>query len=161
MPAISTLRVDNSMKNSTMNRCSPRRVHTSTLKKSAATISSQCRLRNSFQVVFRLRSGAGSIPCRSRISAIVLRAIACPRLGQCALDPPIAPILVLRCESDHQLLDIDGCSRTPRSALRSAVVLVGDQLPMPGQQGLGRGRPPLEASVLTLWPSLLIDGVGR
>ncbi len=78
MPAISTLRVDNSMKNSTMNRWSPRRVHTSTVKKSAATASSQCRLRNSFQVVFRLRSGAGSIPCRSRISAIVLRAISCP-----------------------------------------------------------------------------------
>ena len=37
-------------------------------------------VRNSFQVVFRLRSGAGSIPCRCRISAIVLRAISCPRL---------------------------------------------------------------------------------
>jgi hypothetical protein len=46
-----------------MNRCSPRRVHTSTVKKSAATISSQCWLRNSFQVVFRPRSGAGQIPC--------------------------------------------------------------------------------------------------
>ncbi len=68
------------MKNSTTNCCSPRRVHTSTVKKSAATIRSQCRLRNSFQVVLRLRSGAGSIPCRSRISAIVLRAISCPRL---------------------------------------------------------------------------------
>jgi len=33
-----------------------------TVKKSAATISSQCRLRNSFQLVFRLRSGAGSMP---------------------------------------------------------------------------------------------------
>src|SRR3984893_8520179 len=72
MPAISTLRVDNSMKNSTMNRCSPRRVHTSTVKKSAATISSQCWLRNSFQVVFRLRSGAGSIPY-----GILLRCFGC------------------------------------------------------------------------------------
>jgi len=82
MPAICTLRVDNSIKNSTMYRCSPRRVHTSTVKKSAATSRSQCWLRNSFHLVFRLRSGAGSIPCRSRISAIVLRARSCPRLDQ-------------------------------------------------------------------------------
>jgi hypothetical protein len=54
-PAISTFRVANSMKNSTINRCSPRRVHTSTVKKSAATISSQWRVKNSFHVVFRLR----------------------------------------------------------------------------------------------------------
>jgi hypothetical protein len=52
----------------------------STVNKSAATISSQCRLRNSFQVVFRLRSGAGSMPCRRRISAIVGGPIVCPRL---------------------------------------------------------------------------------
>src|SRR5215469_12441947 len=37
-PAISTFHVDKSRKNSTMNRCKPRRVHTSTVKKSAATI---------------------------------------------------------------------------------------------------------------------------
>jgi len=58
-------------KESTRNRCSPRRVHTSTAMKSAATINSQC---------LRLRSGAGTMPCRSRISAIVLRAIWRPRL---------------------------------------------------------------------------------
>jgi hypothetical protein len=74
MPAISTFRVDNSMKNSTTNRCSPRRVHTSTVKKSVATISSQCRFRNSFHVVLRLRSGEDSAPCRFSIWAIVLRA---------------------------------------------------------------------------------------
>ena len=55
MPAISTLRVDNSMKNKIRKRCSPRPVQASTLKKSAATISSQCCVRNSFQVVFRSR----------------------------------------------------------------------------------------------------------
>jgi hypothetical protein len=62
------------MKNKTINRCSPRLVHTSTVKKSVATINSQCWLRNSFHVVLRIRSGAGSMPCRSRICAIVLRA---------------------------------------------------------------------------------------
>jgi len=34
----------------------------------------------SFQVVFRLRAGAGSIPCRFNISEIVLWVISCPRL---------------------------------------------------------------------------------
>ena len=82
IPAISTRRVARSIKNSTRNRCSPRRVQTSTVKKSAATTNSQCRLRNSFQVVFQLRSGTGSMPCRSRISAIVLRAILRPRLDK-------------------------------------------------------------------------------
>ena len=42
-------------------------------KKSAATIRSQCCVRNSFQVVFRSRSGVGSIPGRANISAIVPR----------------------------------------------------------------------------------------
>jgi hypothetical protein len=36
--------------------------------------------RNSFHVVFRIRSGTGSMPCRSRICAVVLRASSCPRL---------------------------------------------------------------------------------
>src|SRR5215469_12765043 len=80
IPATSTLRVARSMKNRTTNRCKPRRVHTSTVKKSVATIISQCLLRNSCHVVFRFRSGAGSIPCRCRIAAIVLRASLCPRL---------------------------------------------------------------------------------
>src|SRR5579864_9397453 len=122
MPPISTFRVASSMKNSTMNRCSPRRVHTSTVKKSAATISSQCRLDPVAIQNLSDRAARNFVP----------------QIGQCALDPPIAPIPVLLCKSDYQLLDIDGCSRTPRSALRSAVVLVSDQLPMPGQQGLGR-----------------------
>ena len=51
------------MKNSTTKRCNPWRVHTSTVKKSAATISFQCRLRNSFQLVFRLRSA--QVRCRA------------------------------------------------------------------------------------------------
>src|SRR5689334_21696734 len=55
-----------SIKNKTRKRFKPLAVQTSTVKKSAATISSQCRVRNSFQVVFLLRSGAGSIPFRSR-----------------------------------------------------------------------------------------------
>ena len=48
IPPSWTLRVDNSMKNNTMKRCRPRRVQTSMVKKSAATICPQCR-RNSLQ----------------------------------------------------------------------------------------------------------------
>src|ERR1700751_1251388 len=53
MPAISTLRLDKSSKNRTRKRFKPLAVQTSTVKKSAATISSQCCERNSFQVVLR------------------------------------------------------------------------------------------------------------
>src|SRR2546427_266761 len=76
----STLRVDNSNEEQHDEALQPPPDPHFHGEETAATISSQCRLRNSFQVVFRLRSGAGSIPCRSRISAIVLRAISCPRL---------------------------------------------------------------------------------
>ena len=46
----------------------------------ADAISFLCRLRNSFQVVLRLRSGAGSMPCRRRMPTIVVRPTAYPRL---------------------------------------------------------------------------------
>jgi hypothetical protein len=49
------------------------------VKKSAATINSQWRVRNSFHVVFRCRSGAGSMPLFSRIFATVPRPIRWPR----------------------------------------------------------------------------------
>jgi len=43
-------------------------------EESAATIKLQSCARSSFQLVLRLRSGAGRIPCRGRTAAIVLRA---------------------------------------------------------------------------------------
>ncbi|MGI9073322.1 MAG: FG-GAP repeat domain-containing protein [Bryobacteraceae bacterium] len=45
-------------------------------------VNSQCQARNSFQIVLRFRSGAGSIPCRSRMAAMVLRANLCFRLDK-------------------------------------------------------------------------------
>ncbi len=69
------------MKKRTTKRVNPFGVHTSTVKKSDATVWSKCLLRNSFQVVFWLRSGAGSIPCCFRILAIVLCASTWPRLA--------------------------------------------------------------------------------
>jgi hypothetical protein len=62
MPAISTRRVDNSMKKSTANRVRPRPVQTSTVKKSAAARTSQWVFRNSVHVVLFARLGAGSRP---------------------------------------------------------------------------------------------------
>jgi hypothetical protein len=43
----------------------------------------------------------------------------------------VAPIPVLMCHSNHQTLDHCGGPRSPRSALATAVVLLGDQFPMP------------------------------
>ena len=60
-PAIIRLR-DTSMKKNAGNLVKPIRVQAATVKKSVATMTSRCRHRNSFQVVFRLRSGAGSRP---------------------------------------------------------------------------------------------------
>src|SRR5215472_1991173 len=54
---------------------------TSMVKKSAATITARCRDKNSFHVVFRSRSGAGSKPCSFRRLAIVPRATSWPRLA--------------------------------------------------------------------------------
>jgi hypothetical protein len=46
---------------------SPFRPHTSMVVKSTAASTSQCAFKNVFQVVFRLRSGAGSMPCALRM----------------------------------------------------------------------------------------------
>ena len=74
-------RVVRSIRNSTTDRVNPRRVHTSMVKKSAATSTSHCLRRNSLQLVFRLRSGAGSRPGALRMFAMVPRATSWPRLA--------------------------------------------------------------------------------
>ena len=94
IPAISTLRVDNSMKKSTRNRCSPRRVHTSTVKKSAATISSQCRVK-------KLLPSRLPAPLRCRFDPVPLQNVGNRAAGQVVSswtarpDPTIAPVTVL------------------------------------------------------------------
>src|SRR5215472_3742714 len=69
-PPIWIRRVESSMRKRTINRCRPFGLQTSMVKKSDATICSQCRVRNSCQVVFRLRSGAGSMPWAFRMLAM-------------------------------------------------------------------------------------------
>jgi hypothetical protein len=64
-------RLDSSTTTRTMYRMSPTRVQTSTVKKSAAAIDSQCALRNFFHGVCSNRSGAGLMPCSARIRRTV------------------------------------------------------------------------------------------
>ena len=135
---LSTRRVESSIKNRTINRCSPLAVQTSIVKKSAATINSQCCVRNSFQVVLRLRSGAGSMPLRFRMLATVPRARLCPRFDS-------APMIRVYPQSRFSVaiwITRDSISLIrPWSAGPAAggsIVLAGDQLPVPGQESLRR-----------------------
>jgi hypothetical protein len=58
------------------------------VKKSAATTRSQCCLSNSFQLVFRSRSGAGSIRCRANIFRDHPTTDFMTQIGQRSLDSP-------------------------------------------------------------------------
>src|SRR5215469_1173722 len=60
------------------------------------------------------------------------------KIGQCSLDSSIAPIAVLFCHAHHQSLNLPGGTRSPRCTMGLSVVLLGDQLPVPSQQGLRR-----------------------
>src|SRR5215471_13409344 len=61
-----------------------------------------------------------------------------PRIRQCALDSPIAPIPVFLCHPDHQSLELARRPRPPWSALASAVVFLSNQSAMPSQQSFRR-----------------------
>jgi hypothetical protein len=78
LPAISTRLVDRSMTKNTRYRTKPTRVHTSTVKKSAAAIASQCAFRNFDQGMCGSRSGAGPMPCSLNIRLTVDRETRCP-----------------------------------------------------------------------------------
>ena len=80
-------------------------------------------------LVYDLGCGDGRI-------AIVLRASSCPGLDSAPWIAPIITIPGLFCHSDHPSLDLPRGARSPRSALATAVVLLGDQFPMPSQPGL-------------------------
>src|SRR5580698_4593123 len=106
MRAIWTRRVDSSIKNRTMKRLEPLGSPDLHGKKSAATIRSQCWVRKSFQVVFRIRSGAGSIALRFRMLAIVAVCQFMAEIGQRALNSHITPTAVLTRQTDDQLFDL-------------------------------------------------------
>ena len=73
IPAIWTRLVVMSMKKRTWYRTSPKRVKTSTVKKSAAAMAPQWAARKVFHGMVRPRSGAGTIPRPLRILLMVLR----------------------------------------------------------------------------------------
>jgi len=83
-----------------------------------------------------------------------------PQIGQRSLDAPIAPPLVLCCQSDHQSLDPFGSARSPRSALGTAgrFIFLRNEFPMPSQQSLwGDNGSDLGQNVLAEFSAALRD----
>jgi hypothetical protein len=61
-----------------------------------------------------------------------------PQIRQGALDAAIAPLAVFFGHAHDQSFQLVGRARPSRSALAAAVVLLGNQLSVPREQGLGR-----------------------
>jgi hypothetical protein len=133
MPAISTLRVDNSIK-SNMQRCSPLRVHTSTVKKSAATSTPQCWARNSFpgSLLHSFRRRLNAVPfqdCGDRAASQFV-----PQIRERAFDPTITPIAAFPRHAHHQCFELSYGAWSSRRVPATAIVFLSDQFPLPGQQ---------------------------
>ena len=92
-------------------------------------------------VVVRLRSGAGGRRMPSQDIADRLIADLIPQIGQRPRNPVITPIPVLLGHANDQLLDLP---LDPRSAWAStglrAIEFAGDQLAVPGQDGVRPGH---------------------
>src|SRR6516164_10546570 len=136
IPAISTLRVFNVMTKNTTYRTRPLSVSTSTVKKSAAAMPSQCAARKVFHDVFAPRSGAGSMPWSLRIALIVLRATSWPTPfspPRIRVYPQVGSSVAMRTTSAA----ISGLvlGRPKPSRLR-AVVFLGDKAAIPPQDGV-------------------------
>jgi hypothetical protein len=137
-PAISTRRVDSSMKKSTANRVRPRPVHTSTVKKSAAARTSQWAFRNSVHVAFFARSGAGSRPVFAEDVGDGAAAGRMIEIGQGPLDPGVTTGRVFRGHAHDQRPDLRRDRRSFRPPTCAAVGVVRDQPTMPGQKRVRR-----------------------
>jgi hypothetical protein len=59
-------------------------------------------------------------------------------IGQSPLDPQVSPVPVFLGETQNERGDIHRRSRSSRCTVRAAIVLLGDQLPIPSQQGFRR-----------------------
>ena len=100
-------------------------------RKSQAIKLVSCAERNSRQVG-PVRRGAGSIPAVWRICQTVEAAIGCPRPGQFALNPAMAPSAVLTGKAQHEVLD--GVLPSGTAAASGVVPSAGDESAVPGQQ---------------------------
>src|SRR5262245_7478740 len=124
------------MTNTTTYRTSPRMVRTSTVKQSAAARPSQCAARKVFHGIIVPRSGGGSTPWSLRIALTVLRAMSWPRLLSAA-DARVSPGRVFRRHANDERGDVWFGVRATGTSLRRAVVLLGDECPVPAQDGVG------------------------
>src|SRR5215468_6066003 len=137
--ALSTRRVDGLIKpRKTRTRPKPDRFSGFLLKKSLVVICAQCLSRNSFQLVFRLRSSAGSnaMPFQNVPDCVVCQIVA--QVGQCSLYPSISPGAILLSHEDSQSGDFEISwrpARTPRWTLR----VLNNQFSVPRQQSFRLG----------------------
>src|SRR5687768_10620648 len=60
------------------------------------------------------------------------------KIGQRPLYSPVTPIAVLSGHADHPLLDLILRARTSGATLLAAIILSGDQFPMPSQERFRR-----------------------
>src|SRR5215472_15764456 len=77
------------------------------------------------------------------------------QIGQGALDPPVAPIPVLRGHADHPPLDLVLEARPAGASPLAAIILPRDQPPVPGQR-----RAPLGCGLGKSWPGIEGDSEG-
>src|SRR5207244_4703189 len=121
------------------NRAKPDRFDGSIVKKSVARICSQCLWWNSFQVVFRARSGDGSMPCLFRMfpDRVVCQIVT--QVGQCSLDPSIAPGAILLSHADSQSSNFLARWMPTGSSTPIPSVVFGNQFSVPRQQSFRRG----------------------
>ena len=89
-------------------------------------------------MVFRSRSGAGSIPLRLRMIAIVLEDRSCPRLAKAPRIRSVTPVSVFLGHPEDKSFEFGARSWSPRLTTSTPVVLIGDQLSMPCKQRLRR-----------------------
>src|SRR6516165_3983875 len=133
-PAICTFRLARSMKKSTRNLVKPLRVQASMVKKSAATIISRCRDRNS-------PPGGLPLTLRRRFQALLPQNVGdrapsdfVAQIGQRSLNSPVAPIAVLRGHADYQPLNLVWGAWSAEASPLAALIFPGDQPAVPGQQ---------------------------
>jgi hypothetical protein len=85
-----------------------------------------------------VRSGAGSIPARERISYTVEAATLIPEDEQLTVDAAITPARILPCQVHHQQADRANGARPARApAAGTCRVAARQQVPVPAQHRLG------------------------
>jgi hypothetical protein len=137
MPPSSRRRVERSMKNRTIKRCRPEQVHTSTVKKSVARICSQCRARTPSMLPFdSFRSGLDTMPLQNISDRVTRQPVT--DISESTLDPQISPASVFVGETKNKRSNLRRHPWAARCTARAAVILLGNQLPMPSQQGCRR-----------------------